>query len=170
MVTPGPVGPATVNEMLATHPEVPVRLRPQESDSAPDGAAATPRGSGGAGRPDGALYGSWSATRWQYTGRESPERKLDVVCDLGGSVTLSLSDGTYVVTWDVGHGSRSLGGAVEVDGDRITLHPQGGAHAEVLLFHLAGDTLALSSDASAWDVDGDGREEVAAFVAVLVRL
>jgi hypothetical protein len=147
-----------------------VRLISHDGDDPQDGGAAPMPGSREAGRSDGALYGSWSATRWQYTGREPPQRKVDLVCDLGGSVTLSLSDGTYVLTWDVGQGSRSLGGAVAVDGDRLTLHPQGGADPEALWFRLAGDTLALSTDASAWDVDGDGRDEVATFVAVLVRL
>jgi hypothetical protein len=52
------------------------------------------------GEPDPAiarLLGSWSATRWQYTSQARPDVTADVVCDLGGSVTLSLSAATYVL-------------------------------------------------------------------------
>ena len=119
---------------------------------------------------DGSPFGSWAATRWQYTRREPPQRQVDVVCDLGGSVTLSLSEGTYVLTWDLGHGSRSLAGAVALERDRITLRPHGTEEAEALWFRRSGDTLALSADDSAWAFDGEGHEEPAAFVAVLVRL
>jgi hypothetical protein len=121
-------------------------------------------------RSDAVPVGSWSATRWHYAGRDDPQRQVDLVSDRGGSVTLSLSEGTYVLTWDLGDGRRSVGGAVSVAGDRLGLKPDGAVEEEVVVFRVAGDTLALNSDASAWDLDGDGRDEPAAFVAVLVRL
>ena len=135
--------------------------------------AATGQGAGAEGGPEGqraegGLLGSWSATRWQYTSRA--QLTVDVVCDLGGTVTLSVSAGSYVLTWSVaGQASRSVGGALAVAGDRIALRPQGADQAEAVTYRLAGETLALSSDASQWDFDGSG-EEPAAFVAVLVRL
>ncbi|MFI5279027.1 MAG: hypothetical protein ACHQU1_00920 [Gemmatimonadales bacterium] len=116
------------------------------------------------------LLGSWSATRWQYTSDSRPDRVVDVVCDLGGSVTLSLSAGTWVLTWELdGRGSQSLGGALALDGERLLLLARDENEAEQVLFRLADRTLALSCETSAWDFDGNG-EEPAAFVAVLVRL
>ena len=117
---------------------------------------------------DGALLGSWSATRWQYTSRA--QRTVDVVCDLGGTVTLSLSAHSYVLTWSVtGQTSRSVGGALAVVGDHLDFLAQGAEQRESVTYRLGGETLALSSDATGWDFDGSG-DEPAAFVAVLVRL
>jgi hypothetical protein len=147
-----------------------VRLRPTDGATPPGLLAALTQRIAGHGREGDTLFGSWSATRWQYASRDRPERQVDVVCDLGGSVTLSLSEGTYVLTWDLGEGSRSLGGAIDVDADRLTLRPLGAADEEVVVFRVASDTLSLSAESSAWDLDADGTEEAAAFVAVLVRL
>ena len=117
------------------------------------------------------LLGSWSATRWMYTQRQEPMRSVDVVCDLGGVVTLSLSAGTYVLTRDVaGPGSRSEGGACEVEAEQLRLTPEGADQSAAVRFRIAADTLSLSAETSAWDFDGDGQDEAADFVAVLVRL
>jgi hypothetical protein len=122
------------------------------------------------GRSESALLGSWSATRWQYASRAHPEKVVDVVCDLGGSVTLSLSAGTYILTWDVsGRGGQSIGGALTVLGDHLALLAPDATEAASVLYRLAAQTLALSTDTSGWDFDGNG-EEPADFVAVLVRL
>lgn len=117
------------------------------------------------------LRGSWSATRWQYGKRGDPAESVDVVCDLGGSVTLSLSDGAYVLTWDRGdRNGVSVGGAFDVQGDTLELRPQGANEAESVRFLLGQETLTLRSESSGWDFDGDGQEAVAEFVAVFVRL
>lgn len=116
------------------------------------------------------LFGSWSATRWEYACRAHPERRQDVVCDLGGSVTLSLSEENYVLTWDVGSGSRSVGGRLAIRDGILDLRPRGSDAVESLRFRFGGGALALSSDDSGWDFGGDGGEEPAAFVAVFVRL
>jgi hypothetical protein len=119
---------------------------------------------------DHPVFGSWSATRWQYVSRERPERVVDVVTGLGGSVTLSLSGDTYVLTWEIaGQPSHSVGGTLGVHGDRLELLPRDAGAVDTVAFHAAGDTLSLSSSASAWEFDGGG-EEPADFVAVLVRL
>jgi hypothetical protein len=116
------------------------------------------------------LLGSWSATRWQYTSGGEPGRSVDVVVDLRGSVTLSLSAGAWVLTWDLGsRGSQSLGGALTVEGDQLLLLAADANEADRVLFRLADRTLALSCEVSAWDFEGNG-EEPASFVAVLVRL
>ena len=116
------------------------------------------------------LLGSWSATRWQYTSRATPDRVVDVVTGLGGSVTLSLSAQAYVLTWAVpGLGDGTIGGALAIEDGRLALIPAGAGLAESLAFRLASATLALSCDASSWDFDGSG-EVRADFVAVLVRL
>lgn len=138
------------------------------------GVAAAPSAAardGTDGRPvTGALLGSWSATRWQYASRARGDARVDVVCDLGGTVTLSVSAQSYVLTWSVpGQASRSVGGALEMVDDRLALRAQGTEETESVTYRLAGETLALSSDASQWAFDGSG-EEPAAFVAVLVRL
>jgi hypothetical protein len=121
--------------------------------------------------PEGGLLGSWSATRWHYTSRDTPGRAIDVVCDLRGTVTLSLSAGTYVLTWDVpGRGGQSIGGAWLVRDDDVEFSPAGSASLESVAFHLGTDELSLRTDDSAWDFSGDGVEEPAGFVAVFVRL
>lgn len=120
----------------------------------------------GAGEP---LLGAWSATRWEYTRVAEPRRTLDVVCDLGGSVTLSLSAGTYVLTWAAaGRGSRSSGGSFAVRVDQLELRPLGAAGVETVRYRLGPGVLALSSTESA--AEFDGQEEAAEFVAVFVRL
>jgi hypothetical protein len=130
------------------------------------------------GRPDGGstagvnpLFGSWSATRWQYTSREEPARVVDLVADRGGVVTLSLTDETYVLTHDVAdRGHHSVGGTVAINGEMLQLRAQGGDGMEAVRFRVAGDTLALTAADSGWDFDGDGQEEAASMVAVFVRL
>jgi hypothetical protein len=150
-----------------------VRLgRLQVGTGEPEGAD---RAVAAQGTTDLALLGSWSATRWQYTARAADGKSADVVADLGGTVTLSLSLGTYVLTWDIaGRKSASVGGALHVIGDRLELFPPGGGgngpDPESLIYRFSGATLALSSRDSGWDFNGDGREEPADFVAVLVRL
>ena len=118
---------------------------------------------------DGGLLGGWSATRWQYASRARPDKVVDVVCDLGGSVTLSLSAGTYVLTWDLAGGSQSIGGVLTLQGDRLLFLAQDASEAEPVLYRLADRTLALSCEGSGWAFDENG-EEPAEFVAVLVRL
>jgi len=117
------------------------------------------------------LFGGWSATRWQYTSAQQPERAVDVVCDLGGSVTLSLTATAFILAFDVpGRGAQGVSGACEVRGDELVLVPDGPNGAERVAFHQIGDTLSLRSDASGWEFDGNGQEQRAGFVAVLVRL
>ena len=119
----------------------------------------------------GELLGTWSATRWQYVSRDEPSRSLDVVCDARGAVTLSLSAGTYVVTHDIaGDGTQTQGGMCEMIDGRLQLTADGADRADVVRYRVSGETLSLRCDESAWDFNGDGREEAAAFVAVLVRL
>jgi hypothetical protein len=132
---------------------------PAEAPSPPAGATAHP------------LFGGWSATRWQYTSLTAPERVADVVADLGGSVTLSLTATAFILAFDVhGRGKQSISGACEVHGDEMLLRPEKAAGAHRLRFRQSGDTLSLQSDASGWDFDGTGQDQDAAFVAVLVRL
>ena len=123
------------------------------------------------GRPPHPLFGGWSATRWEYTSLAAPQRIVDVVTDLGGSVALSLTATAFILAFDVaGRGKHSVAGTCEVRGDELWLRHEGPDRAERVAFHLAGDTLSLGSGASGWDFDGTGREQSATFVAVLVRL
>ncbi|HXY70366.1 MAG TPA: hypothetical protein VEH62_13025 [Gemmatimonadales bacterium] len=123
------------------------------------------------GASDHPLSGGWSATRWEYASRAAPERIVDVVCDLRGSVTLSLTATAFILAFDVaGRGKHSVAGACEVAGDELRLRPDGAPEPERVAFHQSGDTLSLRSDGSGWDFDGTGQEQAAAFVAVLVRL
>jgi len=143
-----------------------MRLSDAATSGAPGGTLPIARREDQASHP---VHGSWSATRWQYTSRADADRVVDVVAGLGGSVTLSLSDGTWVLTWAVpGRGNGTVGGSLAVGRARLDLLRAGPGPPESLEFHQAPDTLALSSDASHWDF-GEG-EEPADFVAVLVRL
>lgn len=119
---------------------------------------------------DGALLGSWSATRWQYTSRERPDRVVDVVIDLRGTVTLSLTAGTYILAWDIGNqGSQSIGGTYAARGHELEFAQRADLREHVG-FRLGADELSLKGAESAWDFDGNGHEEPADFVAVFVRL
>jgi hypothetical protein len=138
--------------------------------SADEGAAPQRRRAGDRLPATHPVHGSWAATRWQYASRAHPGRVVDVVTGLGGSVTLGVSDSAYVLSWSVPkHGDGNVGGTIAIREERLELLAAGAASPESLLVHLSGETLALSSDASAWDFDGTG-EEPADFVAVLVRL
>jgi hypothetical protein len=117
------------------------------------------------------LFGGWSATRWQYTSLTPPERVADLVADLGGSVTLSLTASAFILAFDVaGRGPHSVSGTCEVRGDQLLLRAEGADTPHAVRFRQNGDTLSLQSDVSGWDFDNSGEDQAAAFVAVLVRL
>jgi hypothetical protein len=125
------------------------------------------------GRPAAAdsLLGAWSATRWQYTSAARAARSVDVVCDLGGAVTLSLGDGTWVLTHVArGRASRSVGGTFEHREGLLELRAGAAGEAEMVSFNLAADTLTIRNENATWDFDGHGLEEPASLVAVFVRL
>lgn len=119
----------------------------------------------------GGLLGSWSATRWQYSRRNEPVQVIDLVCDRRGNFTLSLSPGSFILTWQIpGLGSRSIGGACRVQGEEIEFVVPGQGWEETVSFHLGAGELSLRAESSAWDFEGHGREEPAGFVAVFVKL
>ena len=147
-----------------------MRLPRAAEGSPPAGVTPADRAlhGGTAGHP---LFGGWSATRWQYTSAADPGRTVDVVTDLRGSITLSLAATAFILAFDVaGRGKHSVSGACEVRGEELLLVAEGTGRAERVAFHQTGDTLSLRSDVSGWDFDGQGRDQGAAFVAVLVRL
>lgn len=117
------------------------------------------------------LVGSWSATRWQYRSRMPPQRVVDLVCDLGGSITLSLSGGSFILVWDLGGtGRRCLAGAVTAAGDRLAFRPDAAGAEERVRYRLGPGELTLSSEESAWSMDGDDTDHPATWVAILVRV
>lgn len=133
------------------------------------GEGGLPAGEQGA--PDNPLLGSWSATRWQYARGDDSGQVLDLVCDVGGTITLSLSDGTWVLSYDVApRGKQSVGGTWIARHDVLELTAAGAEAADAVRFRLSAETLSLSSLESWWDFDGSGRDVPALFVAVFVRL
>jgi hypothetical protein len=134
--------------------------------------SSAPGGSfGPAAAMEGGLLGSWSATRWQYSRRNDPVQMIDLVCDRRGNFTLSLSPGSFILTWQIpGLGSRSIGGACRVQSHEIELVVPGQGWVETVSFHLGAGELSLRAESSAWDFEGHGREEPAGFVAVFVNL
>ena len=132
-------------------------------------------GPGGEPRPAavmaGGLLGSWSATRWQYTRQGEPAQVIDLVCDLHGNLTLSLSQGNFILTWQVpGIRGQSIGGGCTVVSDQLEFVVPWSGWSEAVAFHLGAGELSLRSDNSAWDFEGRGHEEPAGFVAVFVKL
>jgi hypothetical protein len=116
-----------------------------------------------------ALLGSWSATRWQYTSRLPPERVVDLICDRGGSVTLSLSRDSYILAWEVaGEERQCVGGRAAVNGDQLEFQDDGST--ERVEFRLGLSELSIRSEGSRWIFDGDSGEGPASFVAVFVRV
>ena len=120
---------------------------------------------------EGLIEGSWSATRWHYTSRKEPGRTVDVVTDLRGMVTLSLSGGTFILAWEIpGRGSRSVSGRWERRGNALEYSWPGVEGVERAVIRVGAHELSLSSEMSAWDFDGDGALEPAGFVGVFVKL
>jgi hypothetical protein len=120
-------------------------------------------------RATGPLCGSWAAVSWEYERREDG-RRIDVVGDLGGSVTLSLTDERFVLSWHDGrNGPRSRGGSLGVATDAWLDFAAPDGTAERIGFRRADDTLVLRGEHSAWDFDGNGATP-AEFTAVMVRL
>jgi hypothetical protein len=117
------------------------------------------------------LDGSWGATRWEYRSLARADSVLDLVCDRKATVTLSLSDDRYILTWSLADGeAQSLAGRYAVrDGEIEFQHGEPGT-TERVSFRFGARELSLSSEGSGWDFSGDGGEEPAGFVAVLVRL
>ena len=121
--------------------------------------------------PGAGLLGGWSATRWEYTSARDPAISVDLVCGLGGSVSLSLSGGTFILTCEVaGRGSLTVSGQFLVEGDRLHFTALESGTPQTVRFQQVDRTLSLYSETSAWDFDGQGVEQPAHFVAVLVRL
>jgi hypothetical protein len=121
--------------------------------------------------PADGLIGLWSATRWQYIALGNPSKSVDLVSELGGMVAVSLSLGAFILVADVGDlvHDTVIGTFTVADGE-IRFTEQGGTEPVVVRFYRMEKTLALQSVESAWDFDGDGIDEPAEFVAVLVRL
>jgi len=118
-----------------------------------------------------ALLGSWSATRWEYRRHDQPDGAIDVVCDLAGTVTLSLSADRYILAWSLAVTERqTIGGSYSLSGDSLEFMVGGPEPPERPAFRLCTQELSLSSEWSGWDFDGDGAEALASFVAVFVRL
>jgi len=147
-----------------------VRL-PRATEGSLQGFAQPADGASGRAADAHPLFGGWSATRWQYRSASVPEHVVDVVTDLRGSITLSLTATAFILAFDVAtRGSISVSGRCEVRGDELLLWLDGGDVPERVSFHQTNDTLSLRSDQSAWDFDASGQDQQAAFVAVLVRL
>ena len=120
---------------------------------------------------DRTLQGSWSATRWHHTSLQDPGRSLCVICDLGGSVTLSLGDEAWVLTCKWGtRGVIHEGGRFRLNGDCLELEGDNTLTDECLRWRVVDDTLTLNAEPSRCDFDGNGTTEPSALVAVLVRL
>lgn len=116
------------------------------------------------------LLGAWSATRWQYVAADGA-RQADVICDLGGMITLSISPGTWVLSFVVpSWGARSVGGTWTEDEGMLRLAPLGAPVIGDLRFRVSGEVLSLGSDQSEWAFHDDGTVEPARLQAVFVRL
>jgi hypothetical protein len=141
--------------------------RPATAQSVPGAASESPAS---AGSSEAGLLGGWSATRWEYTRARDPGTSVDLVCDLGGSVSLSLSAGRFILTCEVaGRGSLTVSGQFLTQDDQLHFTALESGTPQTVRFHQVDRTLSLYSAASAWDFDGQG-EQPAEFVAVLVRL
>lgn len=116
------------------------------------------------------LLGAWSATRWQYAAADGG-RRVDVICDLAGMITLSISPGTWVLSFVVPRwGARSVGGTWTEDAGILRLAPLGAPVIGDLRFRVSGEVLSLSSDQSEWSFRDEGPAEPATLQAVFVRL
>src|SRR4029077_8176300 len=104
-------------------------------------------------------------TRWHYTSRGSPTRTVDVICELGGMITLSLSQGTYILAWEIpGRGGQTAGGGWTLRGGELEYTWPGMDGVESLSARIGPQELTLSTESSAWDFDGDGVDRPAGFV------
>lgn len=143
-----------------------MRLPPFPSASVGEFPAETPP-SPGAGADS--LLGAWSATRWQYRA-SAGARRHDVVCDAGATITLSISEGTWILSVVVpGFGARSIGGTWRREAGLLCFTPLM-SDSTTLHFRVSGELLSLTTDECTWDFAPGSGEEPAWLTAVFVRL
>ena len=127
-------------------------------------------GEGADGAVPEVLLGSWSATRWEYTDARDDAQRVDLVCDLGGMVTMSISRESWVLTFVVpGRGTSSTSGTLAAEDRMLRLSPTG-QEPTTLGYRVSAEALSWNDADSGWDFDGDGRHEPARLVAVFVRI
>ena len=121
--------------------------------------------------PPAGLLGIWSATRWHHIAIGRPDMAVDLVCELGGMVNLSLSWEMYVLAWEIpGRMAGSIGGTWSAHPGTLEFAAQQSNGKQAVEYHLNGGLLTITSESSSWDFENDGSEVATRFVGVFVKL
>jgi len=133
------------------------------------GAAVACGGDGVGPSPD-EIAGTWTATKVEYVSVSQPVQTVDLIAQ-GGTATLVLNAaGTYTFTLTPnGEPTVVDNGDWELDGDIITVMPNGTNFELQFDVALSGNTLSLSGADTEYDFDADQQNEDAKLNLVLVR-
>lgn len=115
------------------------------------------------------ITGAWRATKVEYVSHAGGA-SVDLIA-AGGSATLELgADGTFRFTVDTaGDPPETLAGSWRLDGDVMTVRPQGRSFDWQFDVEFTGAALRLTGASVEFDVDGDDRDEEADLNLEFVR-
>jgi hypothetical protein len=133
-------------------------------------------GGGTSGPPPETLVGTWNATSVELVSVANPADRVDLVADLGATVTLVLEaddDFTLTVTYTGEEPGGPWGTSSEVTGtwsatDVLTLQTSPTSNWQFEI-DLHGDSLSLTEADTSFDFDGDGTVEDADLSLDLTR-
>jgi len=123
------------------------------------GGAALACGSDGVGPSPDEIAGTWTATKMEYVSVSQPVQTVDLI-DEGGTATLALNaNGTYTFTVTPNGEPQTVDtGDWELDGDIMTVLPDGTTFQLQFDVALAGNTLTLTGADAEFDF-GSGDED-----------
>ncbi|HSE27911.1 MAG TPA: lipocalin family protein [Gemmatimonadales bacterium] len=118
------------------------------------------------------LVGTWDATSMEFVLRTNPAVRVDVVAEFDATVTVVLDDDdTFSVLVQVpGEPAQLITGTWSVDGNTMTLNPDGEPFDWQFAVSLSGNTLTLEGGDVEFDVDDDGDEDECDLNLVLDRV
>lgn len=120
------------------------------------------------------LAGTWTATKAEYVSRTTPPETVDLVGDLGGTVTLTLTEAQAFTYIEAVPGAEpdTVTGTWRVEGDvgdQLSLSPAGVPWSIMFDMYFSGNTLRLTDGDVEYDFDEDGTPDAADLFLYLSR-
>ncbi|MDH5198359.1 MAG: hypothetical protein OEY20_14040 [Gemmatimonadota bacterium] len=112
------------------------------------------------------LAGAWDATVWRYTSTADPTTMVDLVADLGLSVTVTVTRDSRLYFVIEPGGWTSTTDELLIDGNQMLV--RNGGESQSFVFSLEDDTWSLAG-LNEFDFDQDGTQDEAMLEAVVVR-
>lgn len=132
--------------------------------------AAVACGGDGVGPSADEIVGSWTVTKVEYVSVSQPVQTIDLIAEGGTGTLVFNAAGTYVFTLTPsGEPAQLDTGDWELDGDIMSMWPNGTNFEMQFDVALSGDRLTLSGADTEYDFDGDHQEDEAKLNLALVR-